>query len=212
MMKFRTTKKAIQKLLASSSLGNFRVIGFQKQSKSSDEVLNNNRTVQVYFSEGQFLKSAGRMKGPKAHDITIEIDMTASAKAQADLSILDSTTATESQKAVALAGLKEAAEIADDKVDELIDRVYQILMDARNIKLGLATGEVSSRWIDRITKDTTIEYGDLVVKTANMKYTCRVLEEVLGAEGNQPDPAIIDSNVPAFEPESSGVTIENQIP
>jgi hypothetical protein len=211
MMNFRIVKKAIKELLAASSMGNFRVIGFQKQSKSSDEVFNNDRLVQVYYSEGEFKKSAGRMRGPKAHDIVIEIDMTASAKAQADLSILDSATATEIQKATALAGLKEAAEIADEKVDELFDRVYQILMDARNFNLGLEKGKVSSRWITRATKDTTIEHGDLVVKVSNMKYTCRVHELVAGDEGYQPDPAIIDSNVPAFEDEGTGISISNPV-
>ncbi len=210
-MKFRTVKEAIKNLLASSSMGNFRVVGFQRQSKTSDEVLNNNRLVQVYFSEGDFIKSAGRMKGSKSHNITIEIDMTASAKAQGDLSILDSNTATESQKANALSGLKEAAEIADEKVDELIDRVYQILMDARNENLGLEAVKVSSRWIGKIVKDTTIEYGDLVVKTANMKYTCRVQEDVLGDEGTQPDPAIVSSSVPLGEEDGTGVEVSNSV-
>jgi outer membrane translocation and assembly module TamA len=212
MMAYRETKNAIKELLGEQAESRFRVIGFQKQSKSSDEVLNNDRLVQVYYSEGEFRKSAGRMHGPKSHDITIEIDMTASAKAQVDISVLDSATATEQQKAAALADLKEAAENADEKIDELIDAVWNILMDARNKKLGLETGEVSSRWIGRITKDMTIENGDLVVKTANMKYTCRVQEEVLSDLGNQPDPAIINSNVPAYEDEGTGVTIENSVP
>ena len=50
------------------------------------------------------------------------------------------------------------------------------------------------------------------VKTANMKYTCRVAEEVIGAEPFQPDPAIIDSNVPAYEDEGTGVLVSNSIP
>jgi outer membrane translocation and assembly module TamA len=211
-MSFREIKNALKELLDENAESRFRVIGFQRQSKSSSEVLNNDRLVQVYYSEGEFKRSAGRMKGPKTHDMTIEIDMTASAKATVDISILESQSSTEQQKAAALASLKEAAERADDKIDELIDAVYQILMDARNEKLNLEIGEVSSRWIDRITKDAIIEYGDLVTKTANMKYTCRVQEYVSGAIGSQPDPAIISSNVPAFEDEGTGVDVSNSIP
>lgn len=212
MMAFREIKDALKDLLGENAESRFNVIGFQRQSKSQNEVLNNDRLVQVYYSEGEFKRSAGRMKGPKTHDGTFEIDMTASAKATVDISILDSTTATEQQKASALLGLKEAAERADEKIDELIDSVYQILMDARNEKLDLGVGEISSRWIDRIVKDATIEYGDLVTKTANMKYTCRFQEYVQGALGNQPDPAIINSNVPAFEDEGTGVSVSNYIP
>jgi hypothetical protein len=195
-MRFREVKEALKDLLAEQAEGRFKVIGYQRQSKSSDEVLNNDRLVQVYYSEGDFPKNAGKMKGPKTHDITIEIDMTASAKALVNVDILDSATATEQQKAAALAGLKEAAEQADIKIDELIDHVYQILMDARNEKLGFTDNEISSRWIGKIIKDTNLERGDLVVKTANMKYTCRVQETVSGDLGKYLNPAIIDSNVP----------------
>jgi hypothetical protein len=169
--------------------------------------------VQVYYSEGEFKKSANRNVGTKIHDITIEIDMTASAKATVDLSILDSNTATEYQKAAALAELKEAAERADEKCDELIDAVYQIFMDARNKKLNLPVGEISSPWIDRVTKDQTIERGDLVVKTANMKYKCRIQEDVLGAIGKYADPAILDSAVPLGTDQitASGVIVENSV-
>jgi acyl-CoA reductase-like NAD-dependent aldehyde dehydrogenase len=208
-MMFREVKEALKNLLAEQAESRFRVIGFQRQSKSADEVLNNDRLVQIYYSEGEFPKSANRMRGSKTHNLTIEIDLTASAKASVDAAVLDSATATESQKATALAELKEAAEKADDKIDELIDYVYQIIMDARNEKISFETGEITSRWIDRITKDVTIEHGDLVVKTANMKYTCRVQETVLGAIGNYADPVVIKSNVPAFEDEGTGVLVQN---
>lgn len=210
MMMFREVKSALKELLAEYAEGRFRVIGFQRQSKSADEVLNNDRFVQVYFSEGNFLKSAGKMKGSKTHDLTIEIDLTASAKVTVDLSVLDSNTATEQQKALALVELKEAAENADDKIDQLIDHVYQILMDARNEKLGFDAGEISSRWISNIIKDQTLERGDLVVKTANMKYTCRVQETISGSLGNLPNPAIFNSDVPY--PDDTGVLVENAIP
>ncbi|KPK95631.1 hypothetical protein AMJ80_04460 [bacterium SM23_31] len=208
MMMFREVKAALKNLLEEQAESRFRVVGFQRQSKNSSEVLNNDRLVQVYYSEGDFLKSAGRMKGSKTHDLTLEIDMTASAKASVDITVLDSTTASESQKATALAELKEAAERADEKIDELIEYVYQIIMDARNEKISFETGEISSRWISRITKDVQIEHGDIVVKTANMKYTCRVQEDVLGSIGNYPDPAVINSDVPF---DNTGVTVENEI-
>jgi hypothetical protein len=196
MMTFRTVKTAIQDLLDTQAAGRFRVIGKQVMSKSADEIKDNDRLVQVYFSDGNFPKSAGRLHGSKTHDITIEIDMTASAGAVGDLSILDNPAATAIQKAAAIAAIREASEIADTKIDELVDAVYNILMDARYESLSLPIGTISSRWIDRIQKDTLLERGEFVVKTANMKYTCRVQEYVSGDIGNQPARVIYDSTTP----------------
>jgi len=209
MMTFRTVKTAIQDLLEAQAAGRFRVIGKQVMSKSADEILNNDRLVQVYYSDGNFPKSSGRMHGSKTHDITIEIDMTASAGAVGDLSILDDPLATAIQKAGAIAAIREASETADEKIDELIDAVYNILMDARYEGLLLDKGTISSRWIDRIQKDTLLERGEFVVKTANMKYTCRVQEYVSGDIGNTPNTVEIYSNMPNDGDTGTGVNTLN---
>lgn len=206
MMKFRIAKLALLKLLGDAAGGRYRVIGYQKQSKSAHA---DHKLVQVYYSEGTFPKNAGRYHGEKAHDITLEIDLTVSAHADADIATLQSETATAVQRAAALAGVKFAAENADTELDELIDVIYQIVMDARNDGLGLDKGVIASRWIDRIQKDTTIEHGGLVVKTASMKYTCRVSEDMPGDIGNEPTNVIIDSQIPVDECTGAGVETVN---
>ncbi|RPI64778.1 MAG: hypothetical protein EHM48_00005 [Planctomycetaceae bacterium] len=208
MMSFRDVKTALTDLLGNNAEGRFRVIGFQKQTKGAEEMSGNNRMVQIYYSEGAFPKS-GRMRGSHTHDIVLEIDISASAHAEADMAVLDSTTATPQQKAAALLAIRTAAEIADRSIDETIDAVYSIIMDARNEKLGLPVGEISSRWIDRIQKDSTIERGELVVKTANIRYTCRVQEYVQGDIGNEPDTVIFNSGVPVGDTLGAGVLVEN---
>jgi len=211
MMMFRTIKTAVVTTLGDAAAERFRVIGYQRQNKSSDQLKDSLRTVQVYFSDGNFQKSTGRMRGHKAHDLTLQIDLSASAAAQGDLSVLESSSSTAFEKAAALDAVKEAAEIADTKIDELIEYVYQILMDARNEDLGLDPGDLSNRWIDSITKDALLQNGDLVVKTANLKYTCRVQEEVLGDIGNQPETVTFNSSISPDESgiENLGVTILN---
>lgn len=208
-MTFRTVKTAIQDLLDSQAAGRFRVIGKQVMSKSADEIKDNDRLVQVYFSDGSFPKSAGRLHGSKTHDITIEIDLSASSGATGDLSVLDDPLATAIQKAGAIAAIREASETADEKIDELIDAVYNILMDARYEGLLLDKGTISSRWIDRIQKDTLLERGEFVVKTANMKYTCRVQEYVSGDIGNTPATVEIYSNTPNGGDTGTGVNVLN---
>lgn len=220
MMMFREVKKSIVDLLGDNADGRFRVIGYKKQNKSAGAVVDNKRLVQVYYADGQFSKSAGRMRGPKSHDINLDIDITASAKAKGDISALLSDTATETQKALALSEIRTAAELADESVDETIDAVWNILMDARNTDAGLDRGEVSNRWIERIQKDTTVENGDLVVKTANLRYSCRVQEDPAGDIGNEPDTVIYDASIrtasaAAIETEApvlpgAGVEVENE--
>jgi hypothetical protein len=208
MMEFRIVKQSLIDLFGEQAEGRFQVVGYQRQSKNASELTGDNKFVQVYYSEGEFPKSHGRQNGAKTHNITIDIDMSCAAYAEVDLSILDSDTATQQQKASALFALREAAEIADEEVDKLIEYVYQIIMDSRNFDIDLTRGTISDRWLDRITKDTTIERGDLVVKTANMKYSCRVQESVLGETGNSPDTVEINSSTPAGE-EVAGVNVTN---
>ena len=208
-MQYKIIINAIKRILGDESQGRYKVVGYTKQTKSADEFIDNNKSVQVYFSEGNFPKNAGRMIGPKLHDITVNIDLMASAAAKGDLSVLNSATSTATQKAVALASIQDAAIVADDLIDELIDIVWNILGDARNLDLGLSTGSIANRWIDSIKKDTNLENGDLIVKTANLKYTCRVEEECLGDKGTSPDTVVIDSEITPGDTEGAGVTVEN---
>lgn len=210
MMNFRTIKSAMVTLLGDQAKSRFQVVGYQRETKSADEFIDNDKTIQIYFSDGNFPKGAGFVRGHKQHDITINLDMSASAAAEADLTILDSTTATAQQKATALLAVREAAEIADIALDELIETVFSILEDARNTDLGLPIGTVANQWIGSIKKDTTLAHGDLVVRTANMKYSCRTEETVLGDTGNEPDTAIFDSTLTAGDTDGAGVKVENE--
>jgi hypothetical protein len=76
--------------------------------------------------------------------------------------------------------------------------------------LDLPRNTVKIRWVGGLTKDTTIlERGDLVTRTGNMKYTCRVDEVVLGDLGNQPDTVIINTDTPIGGTGGAGVDVQN---
>jgi len=209
MMTFRVVHKALNQLLADNAYGRFRVTGFVGQNDNADSIRNNDRLVQAYYSGGQFPKSNNRMYGQKTHEASFEVDMFASASAQADLKVLNDENATPHAKAAALAALKEAAYQADVLIDELIEYVYQIIMDSRNDQLGLPDGTIANRWITDIQKDTVLEHGDLVTKTAMMKYECRVVEEVQGDIGNHPSKIVTDSKLSAGDDAGAGVKTEN---
>jgi hypothetical protein len=212
MMKFREIKQALVDTIGDAANGRFVVIGYQRQTKSSESV-NQNRLVQVYYFRGELPKSGGRLTGPKNHEMTFNIDMTVSASAEADLATLNDAGSTAAQRQTALANIKTAAEKADDELDELIDIIFQILYDGRNLDLGLTRGAFGSRWVPEIQKNTTIEEGQFVLKTAMLQYTCKTDEEVTGAVPTQPATVTFDTTVDidGDDVEKTGVTVETTI-
>jgi hypothetical protein len=178
-MNFRTVKTAIVNLLGVSAAGRYRTIGYQKQAESAEGILDSNRTVQVFYSEGKFPKSAGSLNGPVAHEVTILIQLAVAKSAGCDLSVIEDENSTPAQIAAAIAAMQPAAELADESLDELVDVVYQVLMDAA-IDLSLIA-PISNKWIESIRKDQPLPRGDLVVLTGEMMLTFRVTEELTGA-------------------------------
>jgi hypothetical protein len=210
MMTYRVVKNAIATLLHNGSLERYTVIGRQLQTKSATEA--RNKMVQVYYTDGDLPKSSGSGRRDRNHDINIDIDLTVSAPAQGDLSALRSETATPQQKAACIAAIKDATQVADEMIDDLIEWVFAIMTDARNYDLGLPKATISSGWLGRIQKDTLLEAGGLVVKTANLKYSCRVTESIIGAIGNVPDTVIFDTEITTNETDTDpfiGVMVEN---
>lgn len=207
MMAYRTVKAALVSILGAQSGGRFDVVGFRQQSKASDEQTGFRRKVRIFYTNGSFEKSKNKNMGAKAHDCEFSIELSASAGARVDMSVLDDPASTPQQKAAALASLQEAADLADNSMDELIDAVFNILFDATNVDLGLDVGVISNRWISSIQKDNVLERGDLIVSTANIKYSCRVVEYVQGAVPVVPSPAVIDSSIPVNTNTGAGVLI-----
>lgn len=184
MMNFRLLKASIINLLGNAEAGRYRTVGYQKQAQEGFHVKDNSRSVQVYYSEGENPKAAGSLSGPFQHDMTFNIDMTVSAPCKGDLAVLENPGSTPAQLQAALANLQIAEDRADDLLDELYDHVFQVLMDARNLDLGLSRGTVANRWVDRMVKDPVLRRGELVVLTGQAKLTARMVEEVLGEQGD----------------------------
>ena len=183
MTNFRTVRDALNTLLGSAAAGRFAVVGFRRQGLDAAEIKGHARRVQVYYSQGDFPKSAGRNTGPSQHDMTFNIDIQVSQPAAVDLNTINNPASSPSQIATALAAMQESAERADESFDELADILYQILMDGRNYDIGLGKGVVANRWINSIRKDDPQPMGGLVVLTGRLEYVCRTVEEITGDTG-----------------------------
>ena len=210
MMNFRTIKDSIINILGTAEAGRYQTIGFQRQTKAVQEAKDSNRMVTVYYSAGQFPENAGRRTGPVQHDITFRVEFTVAKAAQADLSVLNNPASTNTQRMAALTAAQEAALLADISMDELIEIIYQVFMDARNYDMGLSIGTVANRWISSVRKDEPRTKGDLVELTAAMTLTLRTAEQITGDTGTE-NANIIDGTLDIKDnnPNIAGVEVDN---
>lgn len=183
MMNFRVITKRLKELLGGSAADRFTVVGYRSQSDSAEMSRGNRRTVQIYYSTGNFPKGAGRYTASTTHRMTFAIALTVSSPSKVDLNIINSPTATVDQISSAMASMQNAAELADESFDELSELVYQILMDMNNFDLNLPKGYVADRWVDGIDKDAPQPNGSLVTLTGVLQYTCQTTEDIVGEVG-----------------------------
>lgn len=208
-MIFRTLKDSIITILGAAEASRYQTIGFQRQVKSADEVLDLNRFVQVFYDSGNFPKSGGSISGPVSHLMTFNIEFTISKSVEGDLSSATNESASAASRSTAILAFQEASKLADDSMDELFDIIYQVLMDARNIDLGLTAGIIADRWIDQFQKDKPIPQGEYVILTGSCQLTCRTSEAVVGDEGT-PGAKIYDTvvDIDGDDVEKTGITID----
>jgi hypothetical protein len=178
-MNFRLIKASLVKLLGDSANGRYRVAGFQKRGQAAIEIKDKNRIAQVYYSQGTFPKSGGGPSGPQKHDMTFNIDLSVSMPTKANLAVLNGSPSP-AQIQTVLGDLKEAENLVDDAWDEFADDIYQVIMNALNLSLGL-DAPVANRWISNINKDNPTPYGELVTLTGTCTLTCSKDEQVDGA-------------------------------
>ena len=185
----------------------YRTIGFQDQKIAAAEILDCSRTVQVFYEGGNFPKSAGRQTGPTQHDVIIAVDLAVSRAIEGDLATINNGSTT--QKIRALAAMKSAAGLAEESVNDLIDIIYNILMDGRNIDLQLPAGIITNRWIERIEKKSISKQGEYVVAGATMNLSLRVSEEPMGDVGIPIDSEGFDNTIDVFDDvvEKTGVIV-----
>lgn len=184
MMKFRTAKQQIISILTASQGSNFVTVGSQKQSKGSKENLNLPR-VTVYYQNGNFPKTGSNFQSVKQHNASYRIEFTVVMESEVDLSVLNNPSSTAIQISAALAAMPELSDQVDNKMDELFDNVYQVLMDARNYDLDLTIGEITDRYIDNFQKDSPIPKGEFMILTGGCTLTMN-MEEIVDGETGTP--------------------------
>ena len=185
-MQFEIIKASLEAILnAAAPGGGFRVVGYQQQASAAEKFLGVDRRVMVVYTTGDFPKDKAGMTGPTCHDIRFNLELAVSAKAKADLSVLNNPGSTGPQRVAALAAIEAAGKIADDAMDDFIGIVYQILMDSAHLEIG--TGgppyTVFNRWAEDAQKGEPLPMGELLVLAATIGFSCSTNEEITGATG-----------------------------
>ena len=186
-MQFEIVEESIlDNVLGPAEAGRFVTIGGQRQRESA-EAINAKRKVMVFYQDGDFPKSGGAFNGPVKHDMTFEIVLVEATPAEVDLSVLNSDTATEAEKATALRKMAEPSVKANRNMNVFMRIIYQILMDARNEQMGMVPSDehpneklVSNRWVNNVSKNDPVPDGEFVVLTASMRLTLTVSENIIG--------------------------------
>lgn len=191
-MLFEQLRDSIVALLIANQTGRFRTIDNQKQSTSSKEIEGILRTVQLFFSTGDYPESG---RANFRHDVTYQLLLSVSSPSKGDKSIIEDDTASASARQAALLAVQEAEDLVDKSMDELWRMVTQILKDPANIDFGLSTYTVSSPRLTNFRKNQVLDKGTLTTLTASATWTAELTETtpgIVGVEGVQP---VIDTDL-----------------
>lgn len=167
-------KDALDTLLVANEGTSFAVIGARQRSHDA-EVIKLRSQVTTYIDSGDFPKGSGSsISGPYQHEVTIKIELLATAAAKVDLSVLKSESATADEIAAALAAATTTTAEADAKYDALFALIWDLIMRPQNKKLGLDYNP--RRWITHHEKNAPSTKGALAIVSGSMTLTATVVE------------------------------------
>ena len=204
MMNFRVVTKALIDLLGNVAKERYRTIGINKR-KSTSEVLKDSRTIQVFYVSGDFPPLGRHLV---QHDILYQLQLIVSADTEIDLAVLEDPAATDNARSIALSKSRHAAEAIHEEMDEFLELIYQVLMDNRNIDIGLPAGTIANHWVPRMQKDPVpFPQGERICVSGVIALTLRVDESLDGDSGQLAEEIDIQVDGEDDDVERTGVTV-----
>jgi hypothetical protein len=201
-------KTALENLLDENAQGRYNVIGVRNRKNDAYDILKCPQ-VTVYYKSGQFPKNSSGVNGPYNHDIMFQIDILVGAVSETDISVLQNPDSTPEQIAIALSNSSNAQADADQKTDDLLGLIFDIIMQPQHRTLG--TSENADRWIENIQKYPPQEIGEIVIIAATMSLSANATEfttEEIGVPGNAIHHHIgLTADVSGEAPDGQGVEV-----
>ena len=178
-MKALELKESIEDLLAEYANGRFTVVSPRRKSDAASIFVM--PQVTIYYSEGSFDKSKSSVNSPYHHDVTFRIYATVAAKATVNLAVLQNPAASSKEYSEALADAGNASVLVDEKTDELLSLLYDIIMRPEHRSLG--ADYIPSRWVSQIKKFNPEPMGAIVTETATVTLIAQCEEDVTSVIG-----------------------------
>lgn len=192
-MRFETIKTSLISFLGTAAAGRYRTVGYKDQHFDATEILSNSKYVSVIYKNGTFpLDRAGR-QGPATHVCQYDVELFLSQKSAVNLAHLEGEYSA-AQRAAALAATQNVQKLAATNLDSFIAIIFGVLMDNRNIDLGLSRALIGDRWISGIDVHDIEYFGDTAIAMATLKYEVEVQEDFTGDTGDEG--SIIDLTLP----------------
>lgn len=168
----------VRAILGSKAGNEYNVVGYEQFPQDAANYRLKNRTVRVFYSEGEILRSTGKTQ---AHAFKIDLEMCVSAEAESDLDTLANAGATQAQLAAALASTRPSAQQANDQYDEFATLLYEELTDPANFDLGIQEKWLQQWGVKRIKKDRLLPYGENAVVSGVISIEAVVHEQTVSS-------------------------------
>lgn len=192
-MNFRTVRNNIISILDTAAAGRYVAVQGQKQKEGSQDI-NNLPKVAVFFIRADFPESSSSANDTTRSDVTFQIELKVSEKSTA-------TDLTDPSSII-------SAEIAaDNKIDELFEIVYQVIMDADNLDLGLSAGVINNRYIKTLQKGAPDMEGERVVLVGRADLTLKTSESVGTTTETEGTTIINDFGINDDSIQKTGITV-----
>ena len=207
-MDFVPVSVALAAMLNSQAGGSFRTLDYQRQITNIEQVLDGQRSVQVFYDSGDFDKRKGSRMGPCNHEMTFRIELYLSKASEIDLAAFEAAVDA-AGRAAAISGRELASQLVNLEADQFMSDVYQILMDTRNDNLeldfpwGTPAGSIllANTWVSNMRKDSPIGNGEYSGLTGVVTFQCDVREGLLGETPLEMTEGIDDSISVNADPE-----------
>lgn len=207
-MEFQNVQTGLVSMLGAAAASRYRTVGYEDIPIDQSEISGNNKLVSVYYKNGTFpLGKSGRF-GPANHECNFNIELKLSQACSVDIATLEDPASTQGELSTALSGLQNAKDLANSNLDAFVSIIFGVLTDNRNAFLGLSKKVFSDRWISGINKEKLQVFGDMIIATAILTYTCEVKEVFVGDSGSAG--TIVDLTVKINDDDNgqTGITIE----
>lgn len=177
MMEFRLLKDSVINLLGAASQGEYQVKGYEPFPQDAADYRGKNRTVRVLYPGGEFSNQNSEIYD---HEFKLDVEMCVTADAETDLDTLMNGDATQQELALAMASMRDSAEVADRQFDELLDLVFNVLASPANKWLGLEAYRVKSASILDTKKNRLLPFGEHAVLTGKIVFGIIMVEKATG--------------------------------